>query len=122
MSAVVVIVGLLILGIGIVILISPVKLKRILHIFLQRQWWYFVTVIRILMGILFVMAASETRAPSFVGAVGIMFILAGVAIPLVGFARIERLAHWWLQRSAGILRLWALVAAAFGAVVLWCGL
>jgi uncharacterized membrane protein HdeD (DUF308 family) len=122
LSAVVVIVGLLILGIGIVILISPAKLKRTLHIFLQRQWWHFVTVIRILIGILFVMAASETRAPSFVRVIGIMFILAGVAIPLVGFARIERLANWWLQRSDGILRLWALVASAFGAAVLWCGL
>jgi hypothetical protein len=75
MSAVVVIVGLLILGIGIVILISPAKLKRILYIFLQKQWWYFITMIRILVGILFMVAASETRAPSFVLAVGIVFVL-----------------------------------------------
>ncbi len=122
MSSVVIIVGFFILGISIAILISPVKLKRVLHIFLQKQWWRFAAVIRILIGILFVVAASETRAPSFVLAVGIMFILAGVAIPLMGSARIERLVNWWLESSDGTLRLWALVAAAFGAVVLWCGL
>jgi hypothetical protein len=122
MSAVVAIVGLLILGISIAVLISPAKLKRVLHIFLQKQWWHFVTVIRILVGILFVVAASETRSPSFVVAAGILFILAGVAIPIMGSARIERLANWWLERSDGTLRLWALVTAAFAVLVTWSGL
>jgi len=93
-----------------------------LHIFLTKKWLPFVTMIRILLGILFLLAASETRAHSFVLALGILFILAGVVIPLLGTARIERLAHWWLGRSDGILRLWALFPVAFGAAVLWSGL
>lgn len=122
MRIVVLIVGFIIFGIGIVVLISPSNLKKMLHIFLTKKWLSFVTMIRILLGILFLLAASETRAPSFVLALGILFILAGVVIPLMGAARIERLAHWWLERSDGILQLWALLSVAFGAAILWSGL
>src|SRR3989337_2814653 len=103
MRIIVLIVGFIIFGIGIIVLISPVNLKKMLHIFLTKKWLPFVTMIRILLGILFLLAASETRAPSFVLALGILFILAGVVIPLMGAPRIERLAHWWLERSDGIL-------------------
>jgi hypothetical protein len=119
MAAIVVIVGLIILGIGILVLISPASLKEVLRIFLAKQWWYFASVIRILVGILFILAASETGAPLFVLMVGILFILGGVALPLMGVARIERLTSWWLKRSDVTLRLWALFAFAFGAAILW---
>ena len=122
MSTVVVIVGLFMLGMSIALLISPAKLRALLHIFLQKRWWRFAAAIRVLLGILFVVAASETRAPSLVLAIGIIFILAGLAIPLMGLSRIERMSNWWLERSDRTLRLWALAAGAFGAVILWCGL
>lgn len=121
MSAIVVIVGLIILGIGVLVLISPVSLKKMLQIFLAKQWWYLVTVIRILVGILFLLAASETGAPLFVRILGVLFILSGVAVPLMGAARIERLVSWWLERSDTTLRLWGLFAAAFGVAIFWSG-
>lgn len=122
MRIVVLILGFIIFGIGIVVLISPSNLKKMIHVFLAKKWLSFATMIRILFGILFLLAASETRAPFFVLTLGILFILAGVVIPLLGTARIERLAHWWLGRSDGILRLWALFSIAFGAAILWSGL
>ena len=121
MAAIVLIVGLIVLGMGILVLISPASLKRMLHIFLAKQWWYFVTGIRILVGILFIVVASETRSPLFVRMVGVLFILAGLFVPLMGAARIQRLVSWWLERSDATLRLWALFAIAFGAAVLWSG-
>jgi len=121
MAVIVVIIGLIILGIGVLVLIAPVSLKKVLHIFLAKQWWTFVTVIRILVGTLFVLAASETGAPLFVRIVGILFILSGIVVPWMGTSRIERLVSWWLQRSDTTLRLWGLFAAAFGAAILWSG-
>lgn len=121
MAVIVVIVGLIILGMGILVLIAPVSLKKVLYIFLAKQWWTFVTVIRILIGTLLVLSASETRVPFFVRIVGILFILSGIVVPWMGASRIERLVGWWLQRSDTTLRLWGLFAAAFGAAILWSG-
>ena len=121
MAAIVLVVGLIVLGMGILVLISPASLKRMLHIFVAQQWWYFVTGIRILVGILFILVASETRSPLFVRTVGVLFILAGLVVPLMGAARIQRLVSWWLERSDATLRLWALFSIAFGAAILWSG-
>jgi hypothetical protein len=122
MSVVVVIFGLFMLGMGCAILLSPERLKKGLRIFLDEQGFWLATGIRIVVGILFLLAASETRAPSFITAMGILFILAGVAIPFIGRERIERLANWWMERPDGVLRIWALAAGALGGVFVWCGL
>ena len=122
MSAIVVIVGLIIFGMGIAVLIQPGTLRKMLQVFLAKHWWSLVTVIRVVVGILLMLAASKSRAPTFIIAVGILFVLSGTPLPLLGTPRIERLAGWWLERSNTTLRLWGLLAAAFGAVILWSGL
>jgi len=122
MSIVVAIIGLLIFLIGVAILISPATLRRLIHHFLKKEWLYGVTALRIIFGILFIIAAPDTRAPTFILVLGIIFILAGVAIPLTGTERIHRMAKWWLERSDTTLRLWAIVSVILGAVILWCGL
>ena len=122
MSVVVVIFGLFMLGISIAILAAPERLKRMLRVFLDKQGFGLAVGIRIVVGVLFLMAASDTRAPSFITGVGILFIVAGVAIPFIGRARIDRLAKWWLERPDWVLRIWAVAAGALGGVFLWCGL
>ena len=122
MSVVVLIFGLFMLGMGTAILMSPERLKKGLRIFLDKQRFWLATGIRIVVGILFLMAASDTRAPSFITAMGILFLLAGVAIPFIGRARIDRLANWWLERPDWVLRVWAVTAGALGGVFVWCGL
>ena len=122
MWAIVVIIGLIILGVGITVLIRPEVLRKMLKIFLARHWWSFVTMIRVLVGVLLMLAASGSRAPTFIIAVGILFILSGVTVPLMGTPRIERLAGWWLERSNTMLRLWGLLAAVIGAAIVWAGL
>jgi uncharacterized protein YjeT (DUF2065 family) len=110
------------LGMAAAILVSPERLKKGLRIFLDEKEFWLATGIRIVVGVLFLMAASGTRAPSFITAVGILFIVAGVAIPFIGRARIERLANWWLDKPDGVLRTWAVAAGALGGVFVWCGL
>lgn len=123
MSVVVVIFGLFMLGMGTAILMSPERLKKGLRIFLDKRGFGLAAVgIRVVVGVLFLMAASDTRAPSFITAMGVLFILAGVAIPFVGFTRIERLANWWLERPDWALRAWAVAAGGLGGVFVWCGL
>ena len=122
MSVVVLIVGLFVLGMAAAVLNSPERLKKMLRVFLERQALGLAAGIRIFVGILFLLAASDTRAPSFITAMGVFFILAGVAIPFIGSARIGRLATWWLERPDWVLRVWAVAAGTLGGVFVWCGL
>ncbi len=122
MSSAVLIVGLLILGISISAALFPTTLRKVLLLFLQKGWWQLATAVRVVVGILFLLAAPETRAPLLIQIFGVIFILAGISIPLVGSARIEKLVLWWLKRPDYMCRLWALLAGAFGAVIFWSGL
>lgn len=122
MAAVVWIFGLFMLGMSLAILMTPERLKTLLKKLLEQQGFGLIAGIRIVVGILFLLAAQDTRAPSFITALGILFLLAGVAIPFIGRERIERLANWWLQRPDWVLRVWSVVAGTLGAGLVWCGL
>jgi hypothetical protein len=107
---------------GIATLVSPGTLKQLLYKLLQKKWLAYVTIFRILIGILLAIAAPQTKAPQFIWALGILFILAGVVIPFIGIRRIEWLANWWLERSDMVLRMWAAIATLLGIAIIWAGI
>jgi hypothetical protein len=117
MSIIVLAIGLIIIVIGLAVLVKPAKLKDLLYILLEKDWFRMVAALRVIIGVLFLFAAGGTRSPIFVSVMGILFISAGVLIPILGPTRLRFLANWWLKRRALVIRLWALVALAFGVVL-----
>lgn len=118
MLYVVMVVGFLILIIGLAVLVAPSVLKKTLKIFLEKKWLPAASIIRIVIGVLFLFAAPETKAPQFIFVLGIIFILAGIILPFIGAKRIERFAEWWLKSSDLIIRLWAILAIIFGILII----
>jgi len=121
-SFIVLLTGLLILGMSVFTALFPAILRKVLHLFLRKGWWNLAMAVRVVVGILFLLAAPEARVPWLVQVFGVAFILAGISIPLVGSARLEKLAHWWLERPDYMCRLWAIAAGAVGAAILWSAL
>jgi hypothetical protein len=119
MCYIILIIGVFILGIAVAVLVSPATLRQILHQFLLKKWLVPVTFLRVVVGIVFLIAAPGTRSPLFMYILGILFILAGVSIPLLGKEKIEGLANWWLGRPDIILRIWAVLAAILGLAIIW---
>lgn len=119
MSLVVAAVGVLIVVVGFVVFVAPERLKRILEALEGRDRYYAIAVLRIAVGVIFVVSASEARVPAVVRLLGVVFIAAGILIPLLGAARVRAWAAWWLERGGGFIRAWALVAILLGTVILW---
>ena len=61
MSAIVLIIGLWIVGMALAVLIHPATLRHLLQFFLGKKGWPYVAGIRALMGVLLLLAASATR-------------------------------------------------------------
>jgi hypothetical protein len=118
-SIIVLVIGLIIIVTGLAVLVKPARLKDLLYILLEKDWFRMVAALRVIIGVLFLFAAGGTRSPIFVSVMGILFILAGVLIPILGTARLRSLASWWIKRRDLVLRLWALVALALGGVLVW---
>lgn len=122
MSSLVVLIGLLILGIGLAVSLSPGVLRTLLHQLLEFRWVYWVSGVRVLVGGLLIAAAPATRVPGFVLGLGALLIAAGVSIPLLGEGRVNQMAEWWLRQSDQTLRTWGALAVALGAGLAWTGL
>ena len=48
-------------------------------------------------------------------------IIAALLLPAIGTARIKAIAWWWMERGDAVIRMWALSAIAFGALIAYAG-
>jgi len=121
MSLIVVIMGAFIVLIGVVGFVVPSEMKKTGSALIEKDRFFLVPIFRIVVGVLFLLAAESTKAPIFVTVVGVAMIVAGLAIPLLGKARLKALVAWFLLRGDSYIRVQALIAVALGAALIWAG-
>ena len=70
---------------------------------------YVIAVLRIAIGLMFVLAAPASRAPRTLRALGLIAIIAGLATPWFGVARAQAVLNWlasagplWMRLDAGV--------------------
>jgi ABC-type xylose transport system permease subunit len=64
-------------------------------------------------------AAPETRVPGVIRVLAGVSLLSGLATWFMPRGAMQRLLDWFLSRSSGEIRAWAVLAAAFGAALIW---
>lgn len=121
MTWIVALVGLLILAGGLLMLTVPNAIRGSLQMFIDRRLMPVASLVRVVIGIFFVLAAPSTRLPIFVWAIGLLAIVVGVSMPIVGFRKVEGWATWWLKKSDSVIRRWSLLAILLGALLAWAG-
>jgi hypothetical protein len=114
MTWTVAVVGILILAAGVVMLAIPNIMRSALRAFIDRRLMPVASIIRVGLGIVFVLAAPSTRLPTFVWAMGLLAIVAGVSMPLVGFRKVKGWATWWLSKPDSVIRGWSLLTISLG--------
>jgi hypothetical protein len=122
MTILVTLVGALLALLGLGVMIVPSTLKKTLWSLMESDRFHLIAILRIVLGVLLILAAGQTRSPTLVFIVGGLMILAGILIPVMGKARIQALAGWWMNKSDNILRLWGLMAFLLGIALVGAGL
>lgn len=113
--------GLAVAGIGLIGVLAPDTLRRLLGDWRVMTSLPVTVVIRILFGCIFVAAASDCRLPTVVRLVGFLEF-AGAAVLLgLGSQRLERFVEWWVQRPSTFVRCWCLGACGLGALLVYGG-
>jgi len=105
---------LLIVAFGVLGLVSPGRIVDLARRFVTPGGLCFATAVRILMGLTFVFAAPASRAPGVISVLGVVVVVAGVAIPFIGLERIRGLLDWWSARGEVLIRGQATFALVFG--------
>lgn len=94
---------------------APETLMRLIESTWRRPWGMaFAVAIRLVMGVVFILAADSTRYPLFFELFGYLVLAAAVGIVLAGRRRMDRMIDYWRQKSPALLRGWLLLGLALG--------
>ena len=112
--------GLVILILGVLGVVRPRSLMN----FVERPWrsrsgLNLAVILRLVYGVFLLAAASSTRFPWIIGALGVLSLIAAVSLLFLGYERSRKFVEWWMARPDGFVRGWSLVAGVFGAFLIY---
>jgi hypothetical protein len=111
--------GLFVVALGIAGVASPRRLLAVVTRAQSQMGLYSIACVRLLLGMALLLAASASRAPSYLQAIGGLSIISGLVTPFFGVTRFEAILAWWRRRASWVVRLWSLFVALFGASLVW---
>jgi len=80
---------------------------------------YLVGMLRLAIGLLFLVSARECEHTRFVIALGILFLISGASVFIIRLDKIKTTLNWFSKRSMITIRLIALLPIVIGAVIIW---
>ncbi len=112
-------IGVMAVLLGIAGLLAPARFRTALQAWPSRPRFIAAVVLRLLVGALLIIVADSLRFPHVMKIIGVISLVVAVGILIMGRVRLDKLVDWWLGRSDSMVRLSALFAAAFGALLVY---
>lgn len=112
-------IGIIIAVMGVSLFLNPRTLKALIAFWGQGRRLYIAGILRILIGAMLLLAASQCRLRGAVIALGILFLIGGVLIFLLGLSRLKSILNWWEKRPTSVIRLMALFALVIAVLLLY---
>ena len=119
MKTVIALFGLAICVAGLMILIAPDRFKALMNRWHGRPRFVFAVIVRVFLGALLWFAAANLKFPLVIKIIAAISILAAVVLLVVGQKRMDRFVDWWMRMPDNVLRIWSIVAFAFGGFLIY---
>lgn len=117
----VILVGLALGLAGIFGVVSPGRLARTILNWPARSRFITAVALRLVIGITFILAAPNTKFPTVILVLGMIALIAAVALLLVGPKRVDAMIEWWFGQPAGFTRAWSMFAVLLGGALVYAG-
>jgi hypothetical protein len=119
MDTIVKIVGIVIVFLAVLSLLKPDIMKRLLKFFKQGKRVYFAGLVRLILAVVFLLAARECDITWVIVVFGILFLISGLSIFMIGTEKLKPVLDWFQNKSALFLRVMAVIILAFGAIIIY---
>ena len=113
------IIGFIIAIAGIVFAIYPIAINKFVEFAKVEKRVYIGGVVRLVFGVILLFSASLCNIPWFVTLLGIAMLVSGVLIFTMGIEKIHGLLDWFNAKSIVFHRIWAIVAALIGLILIF---
>ncbi len=111
--------GVLVIFMGAWIMVRPFGLKQFADLFLTSSGLWAAAGLRVAFGIALWMAAATSRMPRTLRVLGALFVIGGLALPVMGLERLQGIAEWGASQDGDLLRVAATLAIGLGTFVIW---
>ena len=99
---------------------TPERLRKLVNGVMDLDWGiYFAVCVRLLLGLVLIIAATDSRYPLVFQGLGWVIIVAAVVIAFAGRERIRSVLAWVERFSQRVFRLWLPFGVAFGAFLIY---
>jgi drug/metabolite transporter superfamily protein YnfA len=113
------ILGVAMMLVAVMYLSKPDFMKSVMQFFRQGWRMYFAAAIRLVLAVIFLLAAGQCRHPRIVAAFGIIFLISAVIIFIISAEKTRAVLDGLIRQPPFVLRIIALVPLAVGALLLY---
>lgn len=112
-------IGIPIVAMGVIILLNPIIMKQLIAFWKQGKRLYIVGILRVLIGAILLLAASQAKIAGVVATLGVLVLISGILIFVLKLEKVKTILEYWDKRSLLILRLMGLLVLAIGALLIY---
>ena len=107
---------------AITVLFKPTWLNKAIGFVQKGRMIYLVIGLKNTVGIIFLIFARECRWTVFIIVLGVLITSGTTLFCMLSLEKIKAYLTWWLARPVWMYRLWGVVAALFGLLLIWAGM
>lgn len=105
---------------SVVLLIKPTAIFSLLAKYENSTWLrLFAVVVRIILGVVLIAGASESKFPVVLQVLGWLSILAALMLAMIGGVRFQKLIKWTLELAPAFKSLAGLLGILFGGFLIY---
>jgi hypothetical protein len=119
MALIVSILSALILGIGVLGLVSPARMQSLASRFGSPVGRWTAVVLRLVLAVALWRVGPASRAPAVLHVLAVLSAASALMLVLVGERRFEALVSAWSKKEPSVVRVVSLASALLGAALLW---
>ena len=120
MTTLIILFGALVLLAGAVIVYDPDRLFGLLKRHVDKiELHVLAVIVRLVLGALLIYLADVSRFPLVIEIIGWLSVTAALFLAVIGRVRFRRLMTWALSMSRAVARMGGILAAAFGAFLVY---
>ena len=119
MDIIVKIVGIVIVFLAVLFLLKPDIMKSLLKFFKQGKRIYFAGLVRLVLAVVFLLAARECDITWVIVIFGVLFLISALSIFMIGAEKLKLMLDWFQNKSALFLRVMAVITLAIGAIIIY---
>lgn len=112
-------IGVVIILQGLAGLVAPEAFANLIRAIQLPPVIYLAALVRVVFGVVLILAAPKSRAPTSLQIIGALVTVGGLLTPFFGVEIAGVILGWWSEGGAAVVRAWASAALALGAFIVY---